>query len=90
MLTTGATSPSEGHEGQDAGDLAQLLREQIAGRLRAEQAAAMWQERARNPEGEVSRLQELLALPAHKEAPQPRRSWWQLWRAQGAQYGMVA
>jgi hypothetical protein len=38
----------------------------------------MWQERARNLEGEVGRLQELLALPAHEAEP-PRRRWWQ-WR----------
>jgi hypothetical protein len=41
----------------------------------AEQAAAMWQERARNLEGE---LQRVLALPAHEE-PDLRRHWWQ-WR----------
>ncbi len=46
----------------------------------AEQAAAMWQERARNLEAENSRLQELLALPAHEEKPTPRRRWWQRWR----------
>jgi len=45
----------------------------------AEQAAAMWQERARNLEAENGRLQELLALPAHEEEPKPRLRWWQ-WR----------
>jgi hypothetical protein len=57
-----------------------LLREQIDGRLRAEQAAAMWQERARNLEAENGRLQELLALPAHEDAFEPSRRWWQWWR----------
>jgi hypothetical protein len=57
--------------------LAQLAREREV-RSQAEQAAAMWQERARNLEGEVGRLQELLALPAHEAEP-PRRRWWQ-WR----------
>ena len=46
----------------------------------AEQAAAMWQERARNLEGEMGRLQELLALPAHEEEPELRRRWWHWWR----------
>jgi len=40
-------------------------------------AAAMWQERARNLEAE---LQHVLALPAHEEAPEPRRHWWAFWR----------
>jgi hypothetical protein len=43
-------------------------------------AAAMWQERARNLEGEVGRLQELLALPAHEEPDPSRRRWWERWR----------
>ena len=43
----------------------------------AEQAAAMWQERARNLEAENDRLQELLALPAHEEEPESlHRPWW--------------
>jgi len=46
----------------------------------AEQAAAMWQERARNLEAENGRLQDLLALPAHEEAFEPSRRWWQWWR----------
>lgn len=48
----------------------------------AEQAAAMWQERARNLEAENDRLQALLALPAHVEEPElPYRPWWRrLWR----------
>jgi len=61
-------------------DVTVLLREQIDGRLRAEQAAAMWQERARNLEAENGRLQELLALPAHEDAFEPSRRWWQWWR----------
>ena len=46
----------------------------------AEQAAAMWQERARNLEAENGRLQELLALPAHDEESEPRHRWWHWWR----------
>ncbi len=46
----------------------------------AEQAAAMWQERARNLETENGRLQELLALPAHDEEPEARQHWWQWWQ----------
>ena len=42
----------------------------------AEQAAAMWQERARNLETQV---EQLLALPAHEAEP-PGRRWWQFWR----------
>jgi len=41
----------------------------------AEQAAAMWQERARNLETQV---EQLLALPAHEE--ESGRRWWQWWR----------
>lgn len=59
--------------------LAQLAQEREQ-RSHAEQAAAMWQERARNLEAEVGRLQELLALPAHEEAFEPSRRWWQWWR----------
>ncbi len=44
----------------------------------AEQAAAMWQERARNLEVANSRLQEPLALPAPAPSP-PRLRWWP-WR----------
>jgi len=43
----------------------------------AEQAAAMWQERARNLEAE---LQHVLALPAHEEEPERPRRWWLWWR----------
>jgi hypothetical protein len=43
----------------------------------AEQAAAMWQERARNLEAQV---EQLLALPAHEEEPVPNRRWWKWWR----------
>ncbi len=49
----------------------------------AEQAAAMWQERARNLEGEIGRLQELLALPVHEDPSNPEpptkprfSAWW--------------
>lgn len=84
---TDSADEAPARESQDAGILAQLLREQIDGRLRAEQAAAMWQERARNLETENGRLQELLALPAHEEdslppvASEPHRHWWQWWKA---------
>jgi hypothetical protein len=47
-------------------------------RSQAEQAAAMWQERARNLEAQV---EQLLALPAHEEM-EPRRRWWQRWQRQ--------
>ncbi|GEM_PF-1308777 len=45
---------------------------------KAEQAAAMWQERARHLDGEVGRLQELLALPPHEPeiGPDDDRPWW--------------
>jgi hypothetical protein len=43
----------------------------------AEQAAAMWQERARNLEVQV---EQLLALPAHEEQEDPSRRWWRFWR----------
>ncbi len=66
--------------------LVQLLREERERvdrereiRSQAEQAAAMWQERARNLEAENGRLQELLALPAHEEERELRRHWWQWW-----------
>ncbi|MGI8915246.1 MAG: hypothetical protein ACR2JY_15915 [Chloroflexota bacterium] len=59
-----------------------LLNQALDRASSAEQAAAMWQERARNLEGEVGRLQELLALPAHEEEP-PRRRWWQWWAREG-------
>ena len=67
--------------------LVQLLREERERvdrereiRSQAEQAAAMWQERARNLEAENGRLQELLALPAHEEEGELSRHWWQWWR----------
>lgn len=43
----------------------------------AEQAAAMWQERARNLEAQV---EQLLALPAHEEEPEPAWHRWTFWR----------
>ncbi len=68
-------------------ELVQLLREERGRvdrereiRSQAEQAAAMWQERARNLETENGRLQELLALPAHDEEPEARQHWWQWWQ----------
>ena len=54
-----------------------LLDQALDRASQAEQAAAMWQERARNLEAE---LQHVLALPAHQELESPRR-WWQWWRA---------
>ena len=60
--------------------LAQLARERDV-RSQAEQAAAMWQERAHNLEGEIGRLQELLALPAYEDEPTLRRRWWHVWRS---------
>ncbi len=57
--------------------LAQLAQERDRASS-AEQAAAMWQERARNLEGEIGRLQELLALPEHEE--ESRRHWWERWK----------
>jgi excisionase family DNA binding protein len=41
----------------------------------AEQAAAMWQERARHLEAQV---EQLLARPSHEEEPTQR--WWRFWR----------
>ncbi len=46
-------------------------------RSAAEQAAAMWQERARNLEAHV---EQLLALPMHEEEAGPRRRWWRFWQ----------
>jgi hypothetical protein len=43
----------------------------------AEQAAAMWLERARNLEVQV---EQLLALPAHEEEAGPQRRWWRFWQ----------
>ena len=56
--------------------LERLVRESLERASIAEQAAAMWQERARNLEAQV---EQLLALPAHEE-PEPRRRWWRWWR----------
>lgn len=70
-------------DGPPAGELVQLLREQIERASRAEQAATLWQERARNLEAENSRLQELLALPAHDAEPKPRQRWWPWRRRKG-------
>lgn len=68
-------------EGQAVDALVELLRDERERAGAVEQAAAMWQERARNLEAENGRLQELLALPAHEEderstaAGEPH--WWQ-------------
>lgn len=73
---TAGTTGNQGNEGSLAViELARLLREALDGKSTAEQAAAMWQERARNLETQV---EQLLALPAHEEEP-PRR-WWRFWR----------
>ena len=66
--------------GAVARDALALLEREREARSQAEQAAAMWQERARNLEAENGRLHELLALPAHEEEPEPPRRWWQWWR----------
>jgi len=62
--------------------LERLLRDSLDRASQAEQAAAMWQERARTLEAQVAQL---LALPAHEESERPvpsRASWWRrLWRA---------
>ena len=87
----GGMTPTGGQMADPAGELAaeavsaleRVLREERQRAGAAEQAAAMWQERARNLEAEVGRLQELLALPAHEEAEeaeQPCWRWWQRWR----------
>ena len=55
--------------------LERLLRDSLGRASTAEQAAAMWQERARNLEVQV---EQLLALPAHEE--EPARRWWRWWR----------
>src|SRR6185312_4944320 len=66
-------------EGAAVDALVDLLYEALNGKSAAEQAAAMWQERARNLEAENGRLQEWLALPMHEEEP-PHRPWWAFWR----------
>ena len=78
----GQTSRTLAAEGAAVDALVDLLHEALEGKSAAEQAAAMWQERARNLEGEIDRLQELLALPAHEEAFEPSRRWWHWWRRQ--------
>jgi hypothetical protein len=61
--------------------LERLLRDTLAEKDAAQQAAAMWMERSTNLRAEVDRLQgeveALLALPAHEEPPPP---WWRRWR----------
>jgi hypothetical protein len=75
--TTGA-SGNQGNEGSLAViELARLLREALDGKSTAEQAAAMWQERARNLEVQV---EQLLALPAHTDPTDAEHRWWQWWR----------
>jgi len=56
--------------------LERVLRDSLVRASTAEQAAAMWQERARNLETQV---EQLLALPAHEEEPALGRRWWQVW-----------
>lgn len=51
-------------------ELARLLREALGGKSTAEQAAAIWQERARNLKVQVEHLR---ALSAHEEESVPRR-----------------
>jgi hypothetical protein len=57
--------------------LERLLRDSLVRASRAEQAAAMWQKRARNLESQV---EQLLALSAHEEEPALTWRWWRLWR----------
>ena len=64
-------------EGTAVDALVELLREERERAGAAEQAAAMWQERARNLEVQV---EQLLALPAHEEQEEPARHWWRFWR----------
>ncbi len=82
-----ATS-SDGHPPPAIGQLMtmlhQLLDQEMARADRererasaAEQAAAMWQERARNLETQV---EQLLALPAHEEESEGKPPWWAFWR----------
>jgi hypothetical protein len=58
-------------------EFGRLLEQEQQRSSAAEQAAAMWQERARNLEAQV---EQLLALPAHEEQEQPSRRWWRFWR----------
>ncbi|HEY8742377.1 MAG TPA: helix-turn-helix domain-containing protein [Chloroflexota bacterium] len=65
-------------------ELANLLREERERTERVEQqmvqareAAAMWQERARNLEAQV---EQMLALPMHDETPEATHRWWAFWR----------
>jgi hypothetical protein len=68
-------------EGAAVDALVDLLHEALDGKSAAEQAAAMWQERARNLEAENGRLQELLALPMHEEEQELRPRWWRFWQS---------
>lgn len=62
--------------------LERLLRDTLREKDAAQQSAAMWQERGRNLEAEVTRLagqvEELLSLPAHEEPAIPwwKKRWW--------------
>lgn len=58
-------------------EFGRLLEQERQRSSAAEQAAAMWQERARTLEEELERV---LALPAHEEEPALRGHWWQWWR----------
>lgn len=64
-------------DGQAVDALVKLLREERDRAGAAEQAAAMWQERARNLETQV---EQLLALPAHEDTSESAYRWWQWWR----------
>jgi len=88
-VALGDSDSAPGQPGDGAGDvrriptdggavavLERLVRDSLERASIAEQAAAMWQERARNLETQV---EQLLALPAHEE-PEPRRRWWRWWR----------
>lgn len=65
---------------RDMAELVALLERTIERASAAEQAAAMWQERARNLETQV---EQLLALPAHEEPERPGRRWRWPWRKEG-------
>jgi len=73
----GAAWQAPDMEGQAVDALVELLREERERAGAAEQAAAMWQERARNLETQV---EQLLALPAHTDPTDPEHRWWQWWR----------
>lgn len=75
--TPGSARHGPDMEGQAVDALVELLREERERVGAAEQAAAMWQERARNLEVQV---EQFLALPAHEAEPAMGRGWWAFWR----------